>query len=68
MLTVGEIQTKTRLKEQYLRQALFSLCHPKKGQVLKKQNMKKVSFEDMDETISLNYNIKSQNIRLSLVP
>ena len=68
VLTVGEIIKKTHLKEQNLRQALFALCHPKKGQVLKKQNMKKVSFEDMDEAITLNYNIKSQNIRLSLVP
>ena len=66
-LTVAEIKEKTQIKDNYMNKAMISLCNPNKIKVLIKQNLKVPKFDD-NENIKLNLNIKSNNIRIHLVP
>ena len=57
-LTVGQIAEKTQIPKAVMGRHLVSLCNPKNGRILLKQNMKKVNFNDLEEIIKVNLNIK----------
>jgi DNA-binding transcriptional ArsR family regulator len=65
-LTYKEISEKSGIPKRKLDAALIALCNPK-IQVLKKQ-IKKPSFESETELVTLNFEFKSSQVRLSLIP
>ena len=52
----------------YLPKALLPMCHPKKGKLLIKQDMKKPDFRNQKETITLNLKFKVNSIKCPLAP
>ena len=65
-LTIGEIMQMTEIRGDEIKRALFHLCKPKVKLLLKQ--VKKPTFDDMNEKIRINRAFASKTRRLALLP